>query len=76
MFGDPKVFDVGSFPVTETMLTSLSVTVFLIVAAVVLKYAVVRRPGSAHGGFGKAHRGLARPIRCRNRGSPSRPSRR
>ncbi len=47
VFGDPKVFDVGPVPVTETMLASLGVTVFLIVAAVVLTCAVVRRPGSA-----------------------------
>ena len=31
VFGDPRLFEIGSFPVTETMLASLGVSVVLVV---------------------------------------------
>jgi len=34
VFGDPKLFEVGPFPVTETMLVTLGVSMVLVLVAV------------------------------------------
>ena len=44
IFGDPVLFHIGPVPVTETMVTSLGVTLLLVVAAVAMRVTVVRRP--------------------------------
>jgi F-type H+-transporting ATPase subunit a len=44
VFGDPVVFHLGVVPVTETMLTSLGVSIALMVAAIVVRYAVLHYP--------------------------------
>lgn len=46
VFGDPRLFEIGWFPVTETMAVSLGVSLFLVVLAVVLRRAVLYRPRS------------------------------
>ncbi len=46
VFGDPIWFRVGVIPITETMVTSLCVSIALIVVALGLRFAMVRRPGS------------------------------
>lgn len=46
VFGDPTLFRLGPVPVTETMVTSLAVSVVLVVLAVLLRSAVIRRPDS------------------------------
>lgn len=47
VFGDPKLIEVGPFPLTETMVASLGVSVVLVAAAVWLRYAVTHQPNSA-----------------------------
>lgn len=42
IFEDPVLFRLGPIPVTETMVTSVAVSVLLVVAAVVIRTAVVR----------------------------------
>lgn len=44
IFGDPVLFHIGFVPVTETMLTSTVVTLFLIFVAIVLGHFVTSRP--------------------------------
>lgn len=44
IFGDPVLFSIGPVPVTETMVTSLGVTLLLLVVAMAMRLAVVRRP--------------------------------
>jgi len=46
IFGERVWFELGSFPVTETMLTSLAVGAVLVACAVVLRSSVRRRPES------------------------------
>lgn len=46
IFGDPTVFEIAGIPVTETMLSSLGVSVALIAAACVFRWALTRRPHS------------------------------
>lgn len=46
VFGDPKVFEIGSFPVTETMLASLGVSLILVLMAALFRFAVIHRPDS------------------------------
>ena len=46
VFGDPKVFEIGPFPVTETMLASLGVSLILVLTAALFRFAVIRRPDS------------------------------
>jgi F-type H+-transporting ATPase subunit a len=46
VFGDPIVFRLGSVPITETMLTSLGVSLALVLGAVVFRAAVTQRPNS------------------------------
>ncbi len=46
VFGDPKLIDLGPFPVTETMVASLGVSVVLVLAGVWFRFAVVNRPES------------------------------
>jgi F-type H+-transporting ATPase subunit a len=46
IFGDPVVFFLGPVPVTDTMVTSLGVSIVLLVVAVGLRFAVVRHPMS------------------------------
>ena len=47
VFGDPKLFEVGPFPVTETLLASLGVSIVLVLVAILLRFAVMHRPDSA-----------------------------
>ena len=44
IFGDPVCCQIGSVPVTETMVTLLGVTLLLVVAAVARRMTIVRRP--------------------------------
>ncbi len=44
IFGDPVVLQLGPVPITETMLTSLAVTIVLVIMAGVMRYTVARRP--------------------------------
>ena len=44
IFGDPVWLHLGPVPVTETMITSLGVTLLLVIVAVAMHLAVVRRP--------------------------------
>jgi F-type H+-transporting ATPase subunit a len=44
IFGDPVLFSIGPVPVTETMVTSLGVTLLLVIVAMAMRFAVVRRP--------------------------------
>lgn len=53
VFGDPKLFEVGPFPVTETMLASLGVSMVLVLVAVLFRFAVVHRPDSMIAAFAK-----------------------
>lgn len=46
VFGDPTVWEVGPFPITETMLASLSVTIVLVLVAALFRFALIRRPDS------------------------------
>jgi F-type H+-transporting ATPase subunit a len=46
VFGDPRVFDLGPVPVTQTMLASLGVTAVLAAGAVALRWALRHRPES------------------------------
>lgn len=46
VFGDPVFFYLGSIPVTETMVTSLGVSMVLIAVAVVFRWAVIWHPHS------------------------------
>jgi F-type H+-transporting ATPase subunit a len=46
VFGDPRVFEIGPLPVTETMLASIGVSVVLILAAGLFRFAVIHRPDS------------------------------
>jgi F-type H+-transporting ATPase subunit a len=46
VFGDPKLFEIGPFPVTETMLASLGVSIVLVLAAAWFRFAVINRPDS------------------------------
>jgi len=46
VFGDPKVFEIGSFPVTETMLASLAVSAVLVLLGALFRLAVIYRPDS------------------------------
>lgn len=47
VFGDPIVVRLGPLPVTQTTLTALAVSVAVVVAAGLLRQAVLRRPGSS-----------------------------
>jgi F-type H+-transporting ATPase subunit a len=47
VFGDPVVLWVGPVPITQTSVTALAVAVALVLLALVLRRAVVHRPGSA-----------------------------
>jgi F-type H+-transporting ATPase subunit a len=44
IFGDPELFRIGAVPVTETMVTSVAVTVALITLAATLRACVLARP--------------------------------
>jgi F-type H+-transporting ATPase subunit a len=44
IFGDPVLFQIGSIPITETMVTSLGVTLFLVTVAVAMRTMIERRP--------------------------------
>ncbi|HEX5105690.1 MAG TPA: F0F1 ATP synthase subunit A [Pirellulaceae bacterium] len=44
IFGEPVLFYVGSVPVTETMATSVGVSLLIVFATAVLRVAVVRAP--------------------------------
>ena len=44
IFGDPVFFQIGPVPVTETMVTSLGVTLLLVVVAMAMRVTVGRRP--------------------------------
>jgi F-type H+-transporting ATPase subunit a len=46
VFGDPKVFEIGPVPITETMLTSLGVSVVLVMLAALFRFAVIHQPDS------------------------------
>lgn len=46
VFGDPVIFHVGAVPVTETMFSSLGVSLALIAAALVLRHAIRNHPDS------------------------------
>jgi F-type H+-transporting ATPase subunit a len=46
VFGDPRLFDLGPFPVTETMVASLGVSVVLISVCGWLRWAILNRPDS------------------------------
>jgi F-type H+-transporting ATPase subunit a len=46
VFGDPKFFEIGPFPITETMLASLGVSIVLVLVAILFRFAVIRRPDS------------------------------
>ena len=46
VFGDPIVFEMGPFPVTETMLASLGVSIVLVIVAGLFRSAVMHRPDS------------------------------
>jgi F-type H+-transporting ATPase subunit a len=46
VFGDPVVFHLGPVPVTESTLTAAAVSMTLVGAALGLRWAFVRRPGS------------------------------
>ena len=59
IFGDPVFFQIGPVPVTETMVTSLGVTLLLVVVAVAMRVTVGRRPplaGHACSGDGRMAR--------------------
>jgi len=47
VFGDPKLFEIGPFPVTETMLASLGVSIVLVLVAALFRSAVIHQPDSA-----------------------------
>lgn len=53
VFGDPRLFDLGPFPVTETMVTSLGVSVVLALVGVWFRSAVIHRPDSMTAVFAK-----------------------
>lgn len=44
VFGDPILFRAGPLPITETMVTSTAVTVFLIAVALIMVHFVYRHP--------------------------------
>jgi F-type H+-transporting ATPase subunit a len=46
VFGDPRVCQIGPVPVTETMLSSLGVSLVLVAAAVWMRRAVATRPAA------------------------------
>ena len=46
VFGDSKLFDLGPFPVTETMVASLGVSVVLVLVGAWFRFAVISRPDS------------------------------
>jgi len=46
VFGDPRLFELGPFPVTETMLSSLGASLALVLTGSWLRSAVVNRPDS------------------------------
>lgn len=46
IFEDPVIFDIGPIPVTETMITSTVITVVLLVAAFLFRYATFNHPES------------------------------
>lgn len=46
IFHDPVLFHVGPVPVTQTMVTSVGVSVVLVAVAVIMRSAVLYRPGS------------------------------
>ncbi|MCA9134796.1 MAG: F0F1 ATP synthase subunit A, partial [Planctomycetales bacterium] len=44
IFGDPVIFQWGSLPVTETMLSSTAISLLLLAGAGLLRYLVIHRP--------------------------------
>lgn len=46
VFGDPRLFTLGPIPITETMVSSLTVSALLIALALWTRWAVVHRPNS------------------------------
>ena len=63
VFGDPKLFEIGPFPVTETMLASLGVSIVLVLVAALFRFAVIHRPDSTTRRTRQTHRQLARYTR-------------
>ena len=53
VFDDAVVFEIGSLPVTETMLASLGVSVVLVIVAALLRVAIVHRPRSTSAALAK-----------------------
>ncbi|PQO25623.1 ATP synthase F0 subunit A [Blastopirellula marina] len=46
VFGDPRLFEIGPVPITETMLSSLAVSALLVFFALWMRWAVANRPDS------------------------------
>ncbi len=46
VFGDPRLFEIGPVPVTETMVSSLAVSIILVIAAALFRVAALRHPDS------------------------------
>lgn len=46
VFGDPRLFEIGPIPITETMLSSLTVSVVLLLLALWMRWSVTHRPDS------------------------------
>jgi F-type H+-transporting ATPase subunit a len=53
VFDDAVVFEIGTLPVTETMLASLGVSVVLVIVAALLRVAIVHRPHSTSAALAK-----------------------
>ena len=53
VFGDPRLFEIGRFPVTETMVASLGVSAVLFVLGAWFRFAVLNRPESMTAALGK-----------------------